>query len=82
MKTKIKKWGNSQGIRISKEILKLMKWQVNEEVSISIHENKLIIEKSDSLETDLNIRDLFNDYNDNYIFEEINWGESVGEEMW
>ena len=72
MKTKIKKWGNSQGIRISKEILKLMKWQVNEEVSISIHENKLIIEKSDSLETDLNIRDLFNDYNDNYIFEEIN----------
>ena len=46
MKTVVKPWGNSQGIRISKELLNLLGITVNEEVDLSVDNNRLIISKS------------------------------------
>lgn len=45
MKVVVKPWGNSQGIRISKELLNLLGIAVNEEVDLSIENNRLIISK-------------------------------------
>ena len=44
--TTLRPWGNSQGIRISKEILDIMHLSVNDELSISINDNQLILEKN------------------------------------
>lgn len=41
----VKKWGNSQGIRLSKEITRLMQLKENDEVEINIHDGKMVIEK-------------------------------------
>ena len=46
MKTVVKPWGNSQGIRISKELLNLLGINVNEEVDLYVDNNRLIISKS------------------------------------
>ena len=46
MKTTVKPWGNSQGIRISRELLNLLGISVNEEVDLSVEDNRLIISKS------------------------------------
>ena len=46
MTTTIQKWGNSQGIRIPKILLDSINWSENEEVSINIEEDKLVIEKA------------------------------------
>ena len=46
MKTIVRPWGNSQGIRISKELLNLVGISINEEVDLSIEDNRLIISKS------------------------------------
>ena len=46
MTTTIQKWGNSQGVRIPKILLDSINWSENEEVSINIEEDKLVIEKA------------------------------------
>lgn len=43
--TAIKKWGNSQGIRLSKEIINRTNLKESDEVGISIDNGKIIIEK-------------------------------------
>ena len=45
MKTVVKPWGNSQGIRISRELLSLLGITVNEEVDLFIENDRLIISK-------------------------------------
>ena len=46
MTTSIQKWGNSQGVRIPKMLLDAVKWSENEEVTITVYDGKLIIEKA------------------------------------
>lgn len=81
MTTTIQKWGNSQGVRIPKILLDSINWSENEEVSINIEEDKLVIEKAKT-QNRKNIKELFKDYNGEYKPEEIDWGEPEGEEIW
>ncbi len=43
--TIIRKWGNSQGIRLSKEILSQMNLKEDDTIGISIYDGKMTIEK-------------------------------------
>lgn len=45
IQTNIRKWGNSQGIRLSKEIMTQMNLQENDTIGISIYDGKMTIEK-------------------------------------
>ena len=45
VQTNIRKWGNSQGIRLSKEILTQMNLQENDTVGINIYDGKMTVEK-------------------------------------
>ena len=81
MTTTIQKWGNSQGVRIPKILLDSINWSENEEVSINIEEDKLVIEKAKT-QNRKNIKELFKDYKGEYKPEEIDWGEPKGEEIW
>lgn len=45
IQTNIRKWGNSQGIRLSKEIMTQMNLQENDTIGISICDGKMTIEK-------------------------------------
>lgn len=81
MTTTIQKWGNSQGIRIPKILLDSINWSENEEVSINIEEDKLVIEKAKT-QNRKNIKELFKDYKGEYKPDEIYWGEPEGEEIW
>ena len=79
MTTTIQKWGNSQGIRIPKILLDTVNWSENEEIVITVEDGKLIIEKTENRK---NIKELFQDYEDEYIPEKIDWGSPVGDEIW
>ncbi|MCD7777283.1 MAG: AbrB/MazE/SpoVT family DNA-binding domain-containing protein [Clostridiales bacterium] len=79
MVTSIQKWGNSQGIRIPKAMLDSLKWNSNTEITLTAEEDKIIIRKSNSRKT---IRELFEGYEGNYEPTQIDWGESVGNEIW
>ena len=45
IQTNIRRWGNSQGIRLSKEILSQMDLQENDAVEINVYDGKMTIEK-------------------------------------
>ena len=45
IQTNIRRWGNSQGIRLTKEILAQMDLQENDTVGINIYDGKMTVEK-------------------------------------
>ena len=80
MTTKVQKWGNSQGVRIPKMILDSVKWKENEKILIIVEGDKIIMEKAN--EEGKNIKELFENYNEEYEPINIDWGEPKGEEIW
>ena len=80
MTTSIQKWGNSQGVRIPKILLDTVNWSEDEEITIVVENGKLIMEKANGKRK--NIKDLFENYTEEYIPIEIDWGEPEGKEIW
>lgn len=82
----LKKWGNSQAIRIPKEILRAVEFKENDKVKISIIKNSIMIQKVNSNEKNLQKR-LENFYgkpiDDIYVdsTQEIDIGTPVGDEF-
>lgn len=79
MSVKILKWGNSQGVRIPKYILEEINWNADDNFSISVENNKIILKKENNRPT---IEELFEGYNGDYKMEEYDWGEPKGDEIW
>ncbi len=84
----IKKWGNSQGIRLSKEILSQMNLKENDTVGISICSGKMTIEKVNRPKY-LNLKERLEAFYKRSIDEiyvesvqEIDVGDPVGNEEW
>lgn len=78
---KIQKWGNSQGIRIPKNILDLLKWKDNEPVEISTRNGHIVIKRLKPAPRK-NINELFADFKSEYKPEAVDWGRSEGNEIW
>lgn len=82
---KLSKWGNSQGIRISKDILKKIGINdfTNAKVNIDVDGNKLIIEKQTG---DSKLMDRFKNFDyESYLNDEdrvVNMGKPSGRELW
>ena len=88
IQTNIRRWGNSQGIRLSKEILAQMDLQENDTVGIKIYDGKMTVEKvnkpkyldlTERLEAFYK-RPLEEIYVENE--QEVDVGNPVGDEMW
>ena len=88
IQTAIRRWGNSQGIRLSKEIMKKMEFKENDEVKISIDNGKMTIEKINRPKY-LNLKERLESFYDRPIDEiyventqEVNMGVPMGDEQW
>lgn len=79
--TAIQKWGNSQGIRLTKQILTALNWGINDKVKLTTEDNKLIIEPVHARKHQT-IDELFANYDGNYMPDEVDWGQPVGKEIW
>lgn len=86
--TAIRKWGNSQGIRLSKEIINKMNLKENDEVGISIDNGKMIIEKINKPKYQ-NLKERLEAFynkpiDDIYVenTQEVDIGAPVGNEQW
>ena len=88
IQTNIRKWGNSQGIRLSKEILTQMNLQENDTVGIKIYDGKMTVEKINKPKY-LNLTERLEAFYKRPIDEiyvestrEIDVGDPVGNEQW
>ena len=79
MTVNIQKWGNSRGIRIPKILLEILQWNDDEKVSLNAENNKIVIEKAKDKVT---LSSLFENYDEDYTPERVDWGKPVGREIW
>lgn len=87
-KTNIRRWGNSQGIRLSKDILTQMDLKEDDTIGINIYDGKLIIEKINKPKY-LNLEERLEAFYKRPIDEiyvestqEVDVGDPVGNEQW
>jgi len=82
MITKVQKWGNSQGLRLPKEILKKAHISVGDEVDISVKQGKIVIEPATQVRGKYKLKELIAKMSSNYKPQEEDWGEPTGREVW
>lgn len=83
MTTTIVKWGNSQGIRLPKNLLETADLSENDTIEIFVKDKEIIIKKASPKNKNFkSITELFADYNGSYEPVEIDYGEPVGREVW
>ncbi len=82
MTTKIQKWGNSQGLRISKSLLADAHINVGDAVDVTAKDGIIVISPVKKIRGRHYLKDLVEAIPDNYESEEIDWGKPVGKEVW
>jgi antitoxin MazE len=82
MLAKIQKWGNSQGLRLAKHLLKDARLEVGDEVDISVKEGLVIIKSAKRIRGRHNLQDLVARIPRNFESGEVDWGEPAGKEVW
>jgi len=82
MVTKIQKWGNSQGVRIAKNILADVGLNVGDEVEISVKDGSITISATKRKRGRHSLEELVARIPENYQVAEVDWGKPVGKEIW
>jgi antitoxin MazE len=82
MVTKIQKWGNSQGLRFSKEVLEKAQIGLGDEVQVSVRAGRIIVEPLTKVRGRYKLKDLLARIPKGHRVEELDWGIPVGKEAW
>ena len=78
MQAQVREWGNSQGIRLSKEILKRI--ALNEMLEVTVSDGVITLAKPFRHKT---LEERAAEYNGKLMLDgEYDWGEPVGREVW
>ena len=82
MLTKIKKWGNSQGIRLAKKLLAEAQLELGDEVDINVKKGLMIVTPVKKTRGKYRLEDIVARIPENYHPGEVDWGDAVGKEVW
>jgi len=82
MITKVQKWGNSQGLRFPKEILKKAHVSIGDEVDVSVKHGKIMIESAAQIRGKYKLDELIAKMPSKYNPQEEDWGKPTGIEVW
>jgi antitoxin MazE len=82
MVTKVQKWGNSQGLRFTKEVLEEAQIGVGDEVKVTVRSGRIIVEPAARVRGRHSLKKLVAKIPKNYRAEEVDWDRPVGREAW
>lgn len=82
MLARVQKWGNSQGLRLPKSILKDARVSTGDEVKISVRDRNIILEPVKKTRRKYDLKKLVAKMPKKYKPEELGWGRPVGKEAW
>jgi len=82
MVTKVQKWGNSQGLRVTKALLAEADIDVGDEVTVSVRSGRIIVESARKVRGRYDLKKLVAKIPKNYRTEELDWGAPAGKEAW
>lgn len=80
MQTQVKEWGNSQGIRLPKEVLKSAGITLNEVLDVTISNGVITLAKTFRHKT---LEERASEFDGKLMLDgENDWGQPVGREVW
>ncbi len=82
MITKIQKWGNSQGLRLSKTLLSDADLGVGDAVEVAVHQGALVVTPVRRVRGGHDLRRLVRRIRKGAPPVEFDWGAPVGREVW
>ncbi len=82
MVTRIQKWGNSQGVRLVRQVLEDARMSVGEKVDVVARDGMIVIARLRRVRGRLNLKDLVAQLPRKYKAREMGWGKPVGREEW
>ena len=82
MITKVQKWGNSQGVRLSKELLSEVEINVGDAVDVAVRDGALVVTPMRRVRGGHDLRELVRRIPKDYEPEKLDWGRPVGREVW
>ncbi len=82
MVSKVQKWGNSQGLRLSKQLLDQADINVGDEVEIVVGEQQILVKKAARSKPKYDIKELVKRIPKGYRPKEDSLGPAVGKEEW
>ena len=81
MVTKIRKWGNSQGLRLARQVLEDAHIAVGDDVDVTTRDGIIVIAPVRRIRGKQSLQELVSRIPQNYKPRETNWGEPVGKEV-
>jgi antitoxin MazE len=82
MVTRIQRWGNSQGLRLAKQVLEDACISVGDDVDVTARDGMIVIAPVRCVRGKQSLQELVSRIPRNYETKEIDWGEPVGKEVW
>jgi len=82
MMTRIQKWGNSQGLRIAKQVLEDAHIAVGDDVDVTTRDGVIVIAPTRRVRGKMSLEDLVSRIPKGYKGEEMDWGKPAGREVW
>ncbi len=82
MNTTIQKWGNSQGLRLKKEVLGALNLSVGDSIKIFVKSGSIVISPAKKQRKKIDLNKLLAKAPKNYKLKEVDWGVPVGKEIW
>ena len=80
MQAQVKEWGNSQGIRLPKDVLKSAGIELNETLDVTVSNGVITLVKTFHHKT---LEERAAEYNGKLMLDgEYDWGNPVGRQIW
>ena len=81
MTAKISKWGNSQGLRVPKDIMESLNLHIGDDINIIVKDGKAILEPIKNDTQEYNLDELVSKIPKNYKLKE-EFDSTIGKEEW
>ena len=82
MLTRVRKWGNSQGVSLPVKVLQQANIAVGDEVDVLVEQGRIIVEPSQRIRGKYRLEELLARMPEDYAPQEEDWGAPVGREEW
>ena len=82
MVTRIQKWGNSQGLRLARQVLEDAHISVGDEVDVTTRDGMIVIAPARRIRGKQSLQALVSRIPKNYKTGEVDWGDPIGREVW
>ena len=82
MLTRVQKWGNGQGLQLTKALLNEAGIHVGDEVNVSVQKGRIVVEPVSRVRSRYDLETLLSQMPEEYQPEELDWGPPTGKEVW